>query len=202
MRMRVHRLTAAAPTRPLAWKLPCAAGAALGKKKKKMKLNCTVSFFFFLLLLFRAVPSAYPRSQATCLFRATDSGLQQHHRIRAASSSYTTAHSNQPTGQGQELNLHPHGYQLDSFPLSHDKNSWFVLFLQERKEKSKSKEKAKPLGSGHLRHSAWCPAKHTALSSTTTQCQSGFAHWTSGPGFGSGKQTMLWEFNGENWLYR
>ena len=35
-----HRLAAAAPIRPLAWKLPGAAGAALKKKERKKKRIC------------------------------------------------------------------------------------------------------------------------------------------------------------------
>ena len=35
----------------------------------------------------------------------------------------------QPTEQGQEWNLHPHGCWADSFPLSHDGNSKNCLFI-------------------------------------------------------------------------
>ena len=33
-----------------------------------------------------------------------------------------------PTDRGQESNLHPHGYQLDLFPLFHEANSLKVRF--------------------------------------------------------------------------
>ena len=34
-----RRTASAAPIRPLAWELPCAAGAALKKKKKRRKMK-------------------------------------------------------------------------------------------------------------------------------------------------------------------
>ena len=73
-------------------------------------------------------------------------GSQARGLIAAAASSLHHSHSNmgsethlrptpqampdpEPTGRGQASNLHPHGYCLKSFPLSHDRNSPLVHFL-------------------------------------------------------------------------
>ena len=58
-----RRLATGAPIEPLAWKPPCAAGAALLKKKSDMKISL-ISFFFCLFVvvvvaIFLATPAAY-----------------------------------------------------------------------------------------------------------------------------------------------
>ena len=83
-----------------------------------------VSFFFF-----KAAPKAYGGSQARGQIRAVTASLHHGHsnprsklclpptpQLMAAQDPY-------PTEQGQELKLQPHGYQLDSFPMSQDGNS-------------------------------------------------------------------------------
>ena len=91
----------------------------------------TVQFrsgFFFSFLFFRAAPVAYGNSQARGVglnwrYSCWPTQQPRQHRIRASSATYTTAHRNtdsQPTERSQGASLHPHGYQLDSFPLYHN----------------------------------------------------------------------------------
>ena len=62
-----------------------------------------------------------------------DGGSQARGPIRATAASLHHSHSNagsRPTEQGLGLNGHPHGCSSGSFPLSHDRNSWEVIFIQ------------------------------------------------------------------------
>ena len=76
--------------------------------------------FVFFYCLFRATPKAYGGSQArgligACSCRPTPEPQQR--QIRAASATYTTAHSNTgclTTEQGQGSNPQPHSFWSDS----------------------------------------------------------------------------------------
>ena len=74
------RPAAVAPIRPLAWKLPYAAGTAL-----KSKIIIIFLYLFvlnsriFSFCVFRATPSAYGDSQASGLIRAVAAALNQSH---------------------------------------------------------------------------------------------------------------------------
>ena len=52
----------------------------------------------------------------------------QPHGIQATTSTDTTAHGNTAEG-GQGLNMQPHGYQSDSFPLHHNGNPKRSLYI-------------------------------------------------------------------------
>ena len=86
-------------------------------------------FFFFSFFLFRAVLVAYGGSQARGLIRAVAAGLcQSHSSARSEPCLRPTPQLGatldpQPNERGQELNLQPHGSQLDSLLLCHDGNS-------------------------------------------------------------------------------
>ena len=88
------------------------------------------SFYFFLGGgPFRAAPAAYGGSQARGWIRAIAAGL--HHSCSSTGSELCLCPIPQLMAmldpwlaeQGQGSNLHPHGYQSDSFPLSNDGNS-------------------------------------------------------------------------------
>ena len=69
------------------------------KNTTTMQVPRNILFFFFLRLFAfsRAAPAAYGGSQARGLIGAVDTGLCQRHSnagIRAASTTYTTAHGN------------------------------------------------------------------------------------------------------------
>ena len=91
------------------------------------------SFIYFILfiLCFRASPTAYGSSQARGRIRAVAAGLHHSHSnteskpgLRAPPQ-LTAILDSRPTEQGQGLNPHPHGYELDSFLLSHKGNSLY-----------------------------------------------------------------------------
>ena len=81
------------------------------------------------IIFFRATPLAYGGSQARGQIRAATTSLHHNHsNARSkphlqATSQLTATPDLQPTEQGQGLNLHPYGYQSDSFPLGHNGNS-------------------------------------------------------------------------------
>ena len=100
----------------------------------KMKYKCFLFFlffFFFLSFLFLLFQGHTP-----CTWKFPGQGLNwcysseptlqpQQHRIRAASAMYTTLTAMPDprlTERGQGLNLQPHGYQSDLFPLCHSGN--------------------------------------------------------------------------------
>ena len=82
-------------------------------------------------MCFRASPTAYGSSQARGRIRAVAAGLHHSHSnteskpgLRAPPQ-LTAILDSRPTEQGQGLNPHPHGYELDSFLLSHKGNSLY-----------------------------------------------------------------------------
>ena len=94
-----------------------------------MKLIGNVCFAFFVFFL-RAAPEAYggPR------LRVKSELCQSHSNARSKPSlqpisQLTATLGPQPTEQSQGSNLRPHGYQSDSFPLSHDGNSSKSFFF-------------------------------------------------------------------------
>ena len=94
-----------------------------------------ILFFFVFLPFFRAAHAAYGCSQARGLIGAVAASL--HHsrsnigsKLRLRSAPQLAAMPDpEPTERGQGSNPQAHGYQLDSFPLHHDGNSWFFFFF-------------------------------------------------------------------------
>ena len=96
--------------------------------------NTALSFFsseaFSFLFFFRATPLAYGSSQArgpigdtaVCLhYSHSNAGSEVH--LQPTPTAYSNHRILNSLRRGQGLNLHPHGYQLGSFPLSHNRNS-------------------------------------------------------------------------------
>ena len=87
--------------------------------------------FACLFLLFRVPSTAYGSSQPRRWIRAAAVGL--HHSNSGSElplwpiPQLTAMLDPQPTERGRGSNLHPHGYQLNSFPLRHNGNSPFVI---------------------------------------------------------------------------
>ena len=85
--------------------------------------------FFNFFFNFRASPVAYGGSQARGRIEALSASLHHSHRnVGSKPCLWPTPQLKampdpQPTEQGQRLNLHPHGWWSDSFPLSHNGNS-------------------------------------------------------------------------------
>ena len=89
-------------------------------------------------MLYRAVPAAYGSSQARGRIRATAVGLYHSHSKSGSKShppptpQLTAMLDPWPTKREQGSNMHPHGYQSDSFPPCHNRNSHhpsFKIFL-------------------------------------------------------------------------
>ena len=92
--------------------------------------SLAVWFFFFLFLFaFRVTSAVYEISQARAWIRATAACLHHsHNNVGANMCLQPTLHHEAtpdpwPTEQGQVSNLHPHGYELDLFPLCHNGNA-------------------------------------------------------------------------------
>ena len=99
-------------------------------------LSPLLSFSFLFFLLFRAAPAAYGSSQTRGGIGAAAASLYHSHsnsrsepRLRPAPQFMATLDL-RPTEQGQGLNSHPHGCELDSFLLHHSGNSLSFLFLK------------------------------------------------------------------------
>ena len=93
-----------------------------------------LSFFFF-FCLFRATPTAQGGSQARGRIRAVAAGHVSHARSQPRlqpTPQLAAMLDPEPTEQGQGLNLRPHGYQSDSFPVSHDKYTMVTKFLKAK----------------------------------------------------------------------
>ena len=94
-------------------------------------------FFFFSFFFFPATPESYGNSWARDRIGAAcswflhpsqgNTGPEPH--LHCLHCSLQQCQILNPLEQGQGSNLHPHGYQLDWFPLSHDGNSWTQSFL-------------------------------------------------------------------------
>ena len=90
-----------------------------------------VFFFFFVFCLFKAAPTAYGGFQSRGLIRATAASLRQSHSNAGSKShlrptpQFMATLDPQPTEQAQGSNPKPHGFQSDSFPMSHNGKSWF-----------------------------------------------------------------------------
>ena len=93
-------------------------------------------FFSFSFCLYRAAPLANGSSQARGRIGVVPAGLHQNHSNNRSSLSLrptpqlTATPDPQPTEHGQGSNLCPHRYQSDSFPLSHNGNSYIFFFIQ------------------------------------------------------------------------
>ena len=96
-------------------------------------VNCLVLFFFFFFHFFRATPMAFGNSDARGWTGATAAGLCHSHSNMGSEPHLQP--TPQPmampdpwlTEQGRGLNPHPHGYQLDLFPLHHNRNSLHII---------------------------------------------------------------------------
>ena len=73
-------------------------------------------FYLFIYAFWGHIWVAFGSSQARGLIRATAAGLHHSH-----------CHSNIRSKRGQRSNWQPRGFQLDLFPLHHDRNSWFLF---------------------------------------------------------------------------
>ena len=88
------------------------------------------------MCLFRDAPAAHGGSQARGLIGAVAAGIYHSHGCMGSepylkpTPQLTATSDPQPTEQGHGLNLCPHGYWSDSFPLSHDVNSKDDIFLE------------------------------------------------------------------------
>ena len=84
---------------------------------------CTIFTIFYFICLFRVTLMAYGGSQARGWIRATASGLHHSHsNMGSKSHLWLTAQpmampDSQPTEQGQESNLRPHGCQSGSLSI-------------------------------------------------------------------------------------
>ena len=99
-------------------------------------------FFFFFFFAFQATLEAHGGSQARSQIGATAVSLYHSHSHNHSHShvefelhlqptqQLTAMLDHYPTEQGQGSNPHPHGYQLDSLPLCHNKNFLLVIFLK------------------------------------------------------------------------
>ena len=94
-----------------------------------------------MFLLFRAALVTNGSSQARGQIRATAASLHHSHSNMGSESHLwptpllTATPYPQSTERGQGLNPHPHGYQLDLFPLRHNgnsKNASFFLYPSPR----------------------------------------------------------------------
>ena len=89
---------------------------------------------YLFICLFRAALMAYVGSQDRGWIGAVATDLHHSHSNPGSephlwpTPQFMATPNPRPTEQGQGSNLHPHGYQSDSFPLSHDGNSLGVLF--------------------------------------------------------------------------
>ena len=91
------------------------------------------SLFVCLFLLFKATPVACGSSQVRGPIGATAAGLP-HSNVESElhlwpALQLTAAPDRWPIDWGQGLNLHPHGYWLDSFLLCHKANSCTFLMM-------------------------------------------------------------------------
>ena len=92
-------------------------------------------FLFFIFLLFRAAPMAYGSSQARVELGATAAGLHHSHSSEGSephlqpTPQLSSTPDPWPTERGQGLNTHPHGYQLDLFPLQHSRNAHIIVLF-------------------------------------------------------------------------
>ena len=97
-------------------------------------LSFDVSLFFF--LLFRAAPMTYGSFQARGQIGAIAAGLRQSNSRSELclwpTPQLTAMLDPQPTGWGQGLNPHPHGYQSGLFLLNHSGNSLMSLDITKR----------------------------------------------------------------------
>ena len=95
------------------------------------KVGRLIDSIIIVIVIFRATPVAYVISQAKGQIGALAAAAGLHHSASSAGTEsclQTTPQlmampDPQPTEQGQELNLHPHGYLSGLLPLSHDRNS-------------------------------------------------------------------------------
>ena len=85
-------------------------------------LSFFLSFLFF-FWLFRAAPTAYRNSQPRGQIRATSHSIAGSKPHLQPTPQLLATLDPQPIERGQGLNLHPHGYWTDSFPLYHNGNS-------------------------------------------------------------------------------
>ena len=96
---------------------------------------CLFLGFFFVFLGLHSGHVEFPRLGVKLELQLQPVPQPQQHWIRATSGTYTTAHRQRwvfnPPERGQGLNLQPHGYWLDSFPLCHNGNSVRGNFLKE-----------------------------------------------------------------------
>ena len=129
-----------------------------GIRSKACRFVLTISFFFLFFFFSRAVPMAYGNSQARGRVGATAVGLHPSTAMQYLSC-VCDLHRNSgqcqilnPLSEAKGWNPCPHGSQLASLLLSHDRNSLFSPFLFEivlevlasaisqKKKKKKKKE--------------------------------------------------------------
>ena len=103
--------------------------AKLHQKQNKTVSVILNSFCFLFFFAFQGRTCSIGSSQAGGRFRATAAARLYQNTMQDPSHVCNLHHYSQqhqiphPTEQGQGLNSHPHGYQLDLFPLCHNGNS-------------------------------------------------------------------------------
>ena len=98
-------------------------------------------FFFFFLSLQGCISSMwkFPGEGSNQSCSCQTPPQPQQHGIRAVSVTYTKAHGNtgsRPTETDQGSNMHPHGYQSDSFPRHHNRKSSIKTFKRNMKNQA------------------------------------------------------------------
>ena len=94
-------------------------------------------FSFFIFCLFQAIPMAYGGSQARGLIRAVATGLHHTHSNTNLRCICDLPHSSwkpqilNPLSKATDQTCHPHGSQLDLFPLHHDEKSVFLQIFKK-----------------------------------------------------------------------
>ena len=101
------------------------------------KVYCIFCFtlFYFLFFAFYVHTHGICKFQARAPIRATAASLRHSHSNLGSETrlwptpQFMAMPNPQPSEQGQGWNMHPHGYQLDVFPLCHNENSLFHFVL-------------------------------------------------------------------------
>ena len=116
--------------------MPCKQLLTCGRIKLCfLEFSGILKIFYFCFLLFRATLTAHGSSQAKGWIRAAAASLHHSHSNTGykpclwTTPQFTAMLDPQPIEWGQGSNPHPHGYQSDSFPLRHNRNSLKNIFL-------------------------------------------------------------------------